>query len=109
MRPEEVEEATREKDKMQERQERRFMGVEDKCSSAARERERKRICALDQQLFIFYASRFGPLDGVLYSQASMPGMLYEKIIADGCLGVQRWWRASWPERALKKKEAATFM
>ena len=109
MRPEEEEEAAREAEKMREKQERRSISAEDKLSSAVRDRERKRIRALDQQLFIFYASRFGPMDGVLYSQASMPGVLYEKIIADGCLGVQRWWRSIWPQRAQRKKEAATFM
>ena len=109
MRPEEEEEAARGAEKMREKQERRSISAEDKLSSAVRDRERKRIRALDQQLFIFYASRFGPMDGVLYSQASMPGVLYEKIIADGCLGVQRWWRSIWPQRAQRKKEAATFM
>ena len=36
-------------------------------------------------------------------------MLYEKICADSCLAVQQWWRASWPERARAKHEAATFL
>ena len=69
---------------------RRNMKKEDKLSQSTRQSEYKITRKLDQQLFVFYAARFGPLDGVLYAQASMPGVLYEKIITDASLSVQQW-------------------
>ena len=69
---------------------RRNMKKEDKLSQSTRQSEYKMTRKLDQQLFVFYAARFGPLDGVLYAQASMPGVLYEKIITDASLSVQQW-------------------
>jgi hypothetical protein len=87
----------------------KLMMSEDKLSNEYRLNELKIRLDLDQQLFVFYASRFGPMSGVLYSQTKYPGILYEKVISDGCLVLQKWWRSIWPLRAKRKMEAATFM
>jgi len=91
------------------RSERGFMKKEDTLAMNYRKKERARRRQLDQELFVFYASRFGPLDGVLYAQSSLPGILYEKVCTDATLSVQQWWKSIWPERAKRKHEAASFM
>ena len=96
-------------EKKRAKQSRHRMAQEDALSSRYRAREQQQRHHLDQLLFVFYAARFGPLDGVLYAQTEMPGVLYEKLVTDGCLAVQRWWHAIWPERAMRKREAANFM
>jgi hypothetical protein len=63
----------------------------------------------DEQLFVYYAGKFGPLSGLTYVSTDMPGELYEKIISEAARIVQKWWRDIGPQRMLRKKEAATFM
>ena len=63
----------------------------------------------DEQKFVYYAGKFGPLDGLTYVSSTRPGRLYESILSDACRVVQKWWRDIGPQRMLRKQEAANFM
>ena len=89
--------------------ERKQMRAADKEAQAVREVERRRMFEFDERLFVYYAGKFGPLDGMLYVSTATPGKLYEKLATEACCTVQKWWRDIGPQRMLRKKEAATFM
>ena len=93
----------------EEKLERRRMLREDKLSLSVRQADIQKRRALDRELFVAYAARFGPLDGILYATCDLPGLLYEKILSDAVVVVSRWWRAIWPQRALAKHKATTFI
>jgi hypothetical protein len=63
----------------------------------------------DEQRFVYYAGKFGPIDGLAYVSSTRPGRLYESILSDACRVVQKWWRDIGPQRMLRKQEAANFM
>ena len=81
---------------------------EDRLSRATRDANILRRKALDRELFVACCS-LGPLDGVLYATSELPGLLYEKIVSDAAIVVARWWRAIWPQRAIVKHKASTFI